>query len=80
MLVAIVTAPIWPASATIWASAWARLAFALSTLCLIPARVSSRETCSEASTLAVPTRIGWPVAWISSIRSRSALYLARFVL
>ncbi len=80
MLVAMVMAPFWPASATMLASAWARLALALSTLCLRPACSNMRAIVSDVSTEAVPTRIGWPVSWISWMRSTRALYLARFVL
>ena len=78
MLVAIVTAPFWPASATISASrAWF---FALRTLCGMPARVKSRERISDVSTETVPIRTGWPLRWHSATSSMIALYFSRCVL
>ena len=56
MLVAIVIAPGWPASATISASRW--WYFAFSTLCMMPPRCISFDSVSDTSTLAVPTSTG----------------------
>ena len=56
MFVAIVTAPGWPAPATISASRWWYLAF--STLCGSPARWNMRDSVSDTSTLTVPTSTG----------------------
>ncbi len=58
MLVATVTAPLWPASATTLASSACCLA--LRTVCGTPRFFSSVERCSDFSTETVPTRIGWP--------------------
>ena len=56
MLVAMVTAPGAPASATISAScAWN---FAFNTLCLMPALSNALESISDFSTDTVPTRTG----------------------
>ena len=58
MLVAIVTAPLRPASATIAASrSWC---LALSTSCLTPRRLSMSERYSEFSIDTVPTSTGRP--------------------
>ena len=75
MLVAIVTAPRRPARETISASCWWNLA--LRTVWMTPARLSIRERTSEASTLVVPTRTGWPRLFAASISRRTALYLSR---
>ena len=56
MFVAIVTAPGWPAPATISASRW--WYFAFSTLCVKPARLNMRDSVSDTSTLTVPTSTG----------------------
>ena len=56
MFVAIVTAPGWPAPATISASRW--WYFAFSTLCWMPARLNMRDSVSDTSTLTVPTSTG----------------------
>ena len=56
MFVAIVTAPGWPAPATISASRW--WYFAFSTLCCSPARLNSFASVSDASTLVVPMSTG----------------------
>ena len=78
MLVAIVTAPSWPAPRMISASrAWF---FAFSTLCSMPRRVSIPESISEISTEIVPTRTGWPCSWASAMSSTTARYFASLVL
>ena len=70
MLVAMVTAPGWPAIATIWASRpWY---FAFSTSCGMPRRFSIRERVSEVSTLTVPTSTGSWRVWRRSISSMIA--------
>ncbi len=63
MLVATVTAPNWPAWATISASRSWFLAF--SRLCLMPSRVSILPSSSFFSMETVPTSTGWPLAWHS---------------
>ena len=77
MLVAIVTAETFPASATIWASrsCWR----ALSTLCGIPASSSIPLRCSDLSIDVVPTRVGWPRSCASRIASRTAASLSVLV-
>ena len=73
MLVAIVTAPLRPASATISASfSWC---LALSTLCFIPFFLSISLISSDISIEIVPTRTGWPVSCASATLSTIALYL-----
>ena len=47
---------------------------------MTPARLSMRESTSEASTLVVPTRTGWPRLFAASISRTTALYLSRRVL
>ena len=60
MLVAIVTAPRWPAWAMISASrSWC---LALSTLCSIAAPLEQLGQLSDFSTEIVPTSTGWPVS------------------
>ncbi len=59
MLVATVTAPLWPAIATILASSACCLA--LSTVCGTPCCFSRPESSSDFSTETVPTRTGWPL-------------------
>ncbi len=78
MLVAIVTAPRWPARETISASCWWNFAFR--TVWMIPVRRSMRESTSEDSTLVVPTRTGWPRLLAASISRTTAVYLSRRVL
>ena len=78
MLVAMVTVPGLPASATMSASFWCNLAF--STLCLIFTRVSIRLNNSEVSTEVVPTSTGLPFFTRSSISLMTALNFSRFVL
>ena len=74
MLVAIVTAPVRPACATIAASfSWY---LALRTSCLMPRRLSIVDSISDFSTDTVPTRTGRPASCISTISSISALNLA----
>ena len=74
MLVAMVTAPLRPAWATIGASfSWN---LALSTSCLMPRRLSISARTSLFSTLVVPTSTGRPASVISTISSMSALNLA----
>jgi hypothetical protein len=75
MLVAIVTPPLRPARLTISASCWWNLAFR--TVWMIPARLSMRDSTSEASTFVVPTRTGWPRLFATSISRMTALYLSR---
>ena len=77
MLVATVTAPLWPASATIFASSACCLA--LRTVCGMPRLRSRSERCSDFSTETVPTRIGWPFSWRSAMSSTTASYLASSV-
>ena len=80
MFVAMVTAPMRPAWATISASRlWC---LALSTSCLMPRLSSSAESRSLFSIDTVPTRIGRPVRWICLIllardRSRVCLRLVQ---
>ena len=74
MLVATVTAPLWPASATILASL--ACTFALSTVCGTLRFFSSPESSSDFSTETVPTSIGWPLACRSAMSSTTAWYFA----
>ena len=75
MLVAIVTAPRWPALATISASlAWF---FAFKTLCGIPSRSSNWDNNSDVSTATVPIKIGWPFSWSSLTKATTAINLER---
>ncbi len=78
MFVAIVTASGWPASAMISASRW--WYFALSTLCVSPARWKRRASVSDASTLVVPTSTGKPSPCSRFVSSTIALYFSRRVL
>ena len=78
MLVAIVTAPAKPASATTCASR--ACCFAFSTLCGICFCFSILLNNSDTSTLVVPTRQGRPLLRNSSIFSITALYFSRLVL
>src|SRR5881398_219676 len=73
MLVAIVTAPTWPASLMISASR--ACSFAFRTLCCTPCRVSSCERYSDVSTAIVPTSTGCPVS-LRSLMSRATAELA----
>ena len=73
MLVAMVTAPSLPACATISASRSWFLAFKI--LCFMPLRRSSLEISSDLSTVTVPIRMGWPVAWRSTISLTIAYFL-----
>ena len=74
MLVATTTAPLRPAWATIMASfSWF---FAFSTWCGTPRRLSLPESSSDFSIETVPTRIGCPSSWRSTMSSRSAFHLA----
>ena len=70
MLVAIVTAPRWPADKTISASL--KWFFAFNTSCGIPSLVSNLDKYSEVSTATVPTKIGCPLAWRSLISRTTA--------
>ena len=74
ILVAIVTAPGRPASAT--TSASRSCCFALSTLWLMPRRLSSADKSSELSIDAVPTNTGWPRSMQSTTSSTMALYFS----
>ena len=77
MFVAIVTAPFWPAIATISASrAWF---FAFSTSCGTWASERKRERISELSTVTVPIRIGWPRSWRAFTSATIALNFSRIV-
>ena len=78
MFVAIVTMPIWPASATISASFSWCLAF--NTLCGTPERNNISESSSDWVIDVVPIKIGWPVWWRSTALRTTARYLAAFVL
>ncbi len=80
MLVAIVTAPGWPASATISPSRAACSGLALSTWCGMPRLRSTSESNSETSTEIVPIRTGWPALWRSSISRATAAHLPSLVL
>ena len=80
MLVAIVTAPGRPASATVSPSRSACSGFALSTVCGMPLAASWEPRCSETSTEIVPTSTGWPFAWRSSISRTTAAHLPPLVL
>ena len=80
MLVAIVTAPLRPAWATVSPSRCAYSGFALRTSCGIPARFSSPPSISETSTEIVPTRHGWPRSWRSRISLTTAFHLPLLVL
>ena len=74
MLVAIVTAPVAPAWATISDScSWKR---AFNTSCGTCLRFSSALICSLFSMLVVPTRTGWPRLRVSSISFASASYFS----
>ena len=78
MLVATVTAPARPASATIMASfSWY---FAFSTSCGMPRRSSIEDSSSDFSTLAVPTSTGWPASTRSAMSSTTAVNFALSVL
>ena len=77
MLVAMVTAPNLPASATICASCSCWRAF--STLCGMPSFFSSSDRNSDFSMLVVPTRIGWPLSWASWIALTTPSYFSRAV-
>ena len=78
MLVAMVTAPLRPAWATIWASFSWNLAFRTS--CLTPRCFSILLRSSDFSMVMVPTSTGWPFSWCSTMSSMTALYLAAAVL
>ena len=78
MFVATVTAPLWPASATIFASLSCCLAF--STVCGMPLRLQQApESSSDFSTETVPTRTGWPLLCRSAMSSTTASYFASSV-
>ena len=77
MLVATVTAPLWPAMATTLASSACTLAF--STVCGTPFFFSRPDSSSDFSTETVPTSIGWPFACRSAMSSTTASYFASSV-
>ena len=77
MLVAMVTVPDVPASATISASFWCNLAF--NTLWRMPLNLSIRLNNSEISTEVVPTNTGRPASVNFTISSATALYFSRVV-
>ncbi len=77
MFVATVTAPRWPAIATILASSACTLA--LRTLCGMPCFFSSAPRYSDFSTETVPTRTGWPLACRSAMSAATASYFASSV-
>ncbi len=77
MLVAIVTAPLRPAWATIAASRSWYLAF--STTCGTPRPLSLLESISLFSIEIVPTSAGWPCSWQSRISSTTASHFSRAV-
>ncbi len=74
MLVAMVTVPGLPASATICASASCWRAFR--TLWGMPSFCSSADSISDFSMLVVPTSVGWPLSWASLIASITAPYFS----
>ena len=78
MLVAIVTAPGWPASLMISPSR--SCSFAFRTLCGIPLRSRTWERYSDVSTAMVPTSTGWPASWRSTMSSSAAANFASGVL
>ena len=78
ILVAIVTAPFWPARATISASLL--FCFAFRTLCGIPRCFNILDSNSEESTAIVPTNVGCPLLKQSAISSITAEYFSRLVL
>ena len=80
MLVAIVTAPIRPASAIVSPSRSACSGFAFSTTWFTPLRRSWSDSFSETSTEIVPTRTGWPDSWRALISSSTAPHLPSLVL
>ncbi len=80
MLVAIVTAPGWPASATISASRAACSGLAFSTVCGMPFSFNRAARSSETSTEIVPTSTGWSVAWRLAISAATACHLPSLVL
>ena len=63
----------WPARATISASCW--WYFAFSTECVMPRRLSMRDSVSDTSTEMVPTSTGWPRLWSRSISSSDRVVL-----
>ena len=75
MLVAIVTAPRWPAFAIISASRAWFLAF--NTLCGIPALSNNCDNNSDVSTATVPIKIGWPFSCNLITKSSTALNFER---
>ena len=77
MLVATVTAPLWPASATTFASSACCLA--LSTECGTPRFFSRPESSSDFSTEVVPTSTGWPFSCRSAMSSTTASNFASSV-
>ena len=77
MLVATVTAPLRPASATIAASR--ACCFAFSTSCAMFRLRSWADSRSDFSTLVVPTRIGCPVSCRLAMSSTTASNLASSV-
>ena len=78
MLVAIVTAPTFPASAIIFASF--SCCFAFNTLCFIFLFSKWAEIFSDFSILVVPTKTGWPLLLHSIILLVIALYFSFSVL
>ena len=80
MFVAIVTAPGWPASATMSASRAACSGLALRTVCLMPCFARRSASSSETSTEIVPTSTGWPASWRAAISRTTALHLPSLVL
>ena len=78
MLVAIVTAPAFPASVTISDSRWC--IFAFRTLCLMFFIFNILLNNSEISTEVVPTRTGLPAFTKISVSAITALYFSRVVL
>ncbi|MNN99583.1 hypothetical protein D3C81_2192600 [compost metagenome] len=74
MLVAMVTAPIWPAWATISASMAWNLAF--STLCGMFSLFRMPDSSSEFSMETVPTSTGWPRETQPRMSSTMAAYFS----
>ena len=77
MLVAMVTAPNLPASATIWASCSCWRAFR--TLCATPSFFRRSERNSDFSIEVVPTSSGWPFSCASLIEATTPSYFSRAV-
>ena len=78
MLVATVTAPLWPAMRDDLGLVGVLLGVQDRVRDAALASAGS-ERCSDFSTETVPTRIGWPFSWRSAMSSTTASYLASSV-